>query len=140
MQIPENLFAEPNLEGTKILVVDDDADAQDLFMFILSEYQTKVTLASSAAQALTLLPDCLPDLIICDIGMPEVDGYMLMREIRTLPPEKGGAIPAIAVTAYGDQEVRELSKNADFQDYVIKPFDPQELLLKIQQLCKKKHI
>lgn len=140
MQNTENFSAEPNLEGMEILVVDDDTDTLELIMFILSDYKINVTLATSAAEAMVLLSKSLPDLILCDIGLPEVDGYTLMREIRTLPAEKSGTVSAIAITAYGDQEVREISKNADFQDYIIKPFEPQELLLKIQRACKKKYI
>lgn len=127
---------EPNLAGMKILVVDDDADALELLVFVLSTYDIHVIPASSAAEALALMPSSFPDLIVCDIGMPEVDGYTLMRRIRAMSTEQGGDIPAIAITAYGDQEVREISKNADFQDYLIKPFEPQQLLFKIAALSK----
>jgi CheY-like chemotaxis protein len=139
MQNTENFSPEANLEGMTILAVDDDNDSLELVTFILSDYKINVTHATSAAEALTLLSESLPDLILCDIGMPEVDGYTLMREIRTLPAQKGGIVPAIAITAYGDQEVSELSTNADFQDYLIKPFEPLELLLKIKKACKKNY-
>jgi CheY-like chemotaxis protein len=137
MQNTENFSTGANLEGMTILVVDDDNDSLELVTFILSDYKINVTRATSAAEALILLSESLPDLILCDIGMPEVDGYTLMREIRTLPAQKGGTVPAIAITAYGNQEVSELSTNADFQDYLIKPFDPLELLLKIKSASKK---
>lgn len=138
MQNIDNLFMEADLEGVEILVVDDDTDTLELLTFLLSGYKINVTIATSAAEALALLSESLPDLILCDIGLPFMDGYTLLREIRRLPTSKSGTVPAIAITAYGYQEVRELSINADFQDYIIKPFDPQELLLKIQCACKKK--
>ena len=106
MQNTENFSPEANLEGMTILAVDDDNDSLELVTFILSDYKINVTHATSAAEALTLLSESLPDLILCDIGMPEVDGYTLMREIRTLPAQKGGIVPAIAITAYGDQEAQ----------------------------------
>jgi CheY-like chemotaxis protein len=122
----------------KILVVDDDVDTLELLILMLEDWGAWVTVAASATEALTKLSQSLPDLIICDIGMPDIDGYDFMREIRTMPPEQGGEIPAIAITAYGKQEVSELAINADFQDYLIKPFEPEDLLRKVKSFAKKK--
>lgn len=120
-----------------VLVVDDDIDAQELFICILECNGVNVTAASSAKQALVAISKSVPDVIICDIGMPDIDGFTLIRQIRKMPKEQGGEIPAIAVTAYNREEICELSQENDFQDCLIKPFDPDELLSKINLLIKK---
>ncbi|MFH7029640.1 MAG: response regulator [Heteroscytonema crispum UTEX LB 1556] len=139
-QINEQPQTEEDSHRVKILVVDDDVDTLELLILILEDCGASVTIAASATEALATLSQSLPDLIICDIGMPDMDGYALMREIRSMPPERGGQIPAIAITAYGKQEVGELAVNADFQDYLIKPFEPQELLSKLNIFVKKTYI
>ncbi|MEW6493680.1 MAG: PAS domain S-box protein, partial [Cyanobacteriota bacterium] len=92
-----------DLAGVHVLVVDDDADMRELAAFTLMQSGAQVTTAASAAQALTLLNQSVPDLLLCDIGMPEMDGYSLIRQIRKWSPEQGGMIPAIALTAYAGE-------------------------------------
>jgi PAS domain S-box-containing protein len=128
----------PNLEGVKILVVDDDADARDFLSFLLEEYGAIATVASSATEALTLLPQSQPDLLVSDLGMPEMDGYSLIRQIRTMSSEQGGKIPAIALTAYAGDSDREKVLAAGFQKHLPKPVEPDELIQAIADLLAQK--
>ncbi|WP_199316125.1 PAS domain S-box protein [Tolypothrix sp. FACHB-123] len=123
---PANLSV--NLTGLRILVVDDEADMGYLAEFILTQHGANVTLATSAAEALTILTQSLPDLLLCDIGMPEMDGYMLMRQLRELSPAQGGIIPAIALTAYASEYDRNQALAAGFQLHLSKPVEPEVLI------------
>jgi PAS domain S-box-containing protein len=127
-----------NLEGVKILVVDDDADARDFLSFLLQEYGAIATVAASATEALTLLPQSQPDLLISDLGMPEMDGYSLIRQIRTMSQQQGGKIPAIALTAYAGDSDREKVLAAGFQKHLPKPVEPDELIEAIADLLTQK--
>ncbi|MEH2359005.1 AAA family ATPase [Nostoc sp.] len=122
------------LSGLKILVVDDDADMREFLPFMLEQYGATVTVAASAIAALTALSQSQPNLIISDIGMPEMDGYMLMRQIRSLEPEKGGTIPAIALTAYAGEIDHQQAIAVGFQLHISKPVDPEELVKAIALL------
>ncbi|WP_414513355.1 AAA family ATPase [Nostoc sp. PCC 9305] len=122
------------LSGLEILVVDDDADMRDFLPFMLEQYGATVTAVASAIEALTALSQSQPNLIISDIGMPEMDGYMLMRQIRSLEPEQGGTIPAIALTAYAGEIDRQQAIAVGFQQHISKPVDPEELVRAIASL------
>ncbi|QKQ72974.1 AAA family ATPase [Nostoc sp. TCL240-02] len=124
------------LSGLNILVVDDDADMREFLPFMLEQYGATVTAVASAIAALTALSQSQPNLIISDIGMPEMDGYMLMRQIRSLEPEKGGTIPAIALTAYAGEMDSRQAIAAGFQQHISKPVDPEELVKAIGSLIK----
>ncbi|NEQ20239.1 MAG: GAF domain-containing protein [Microcoleus sp. SIO2G3] len=123
-----------NLNQLRILVVDDEVDVQELLVAILSEYGAQVSVAASAAAALTLLDQFKPDVLISDIGMPVVDGYMLMRQVRQLPPQQGGLIQAIALTAYAGELNQQQALDAGFQRHVTKPIEPDELVKTIAVL------
>ncbi|MHC5614409.1 MAG: AAA family ATPase [Nostoc sp.] len=116
------------LSGLEILVVDDDADMREFLPFMLKQYGATVTVVASAIEALTALSQSQPNLIISDIGMPEMDGYMLMRQVRTLQPEQGGTIPAIALTAYAGEMDHQQAIAVGFQLHISKPVDPEELV------------
>jgi PAS domain S-box-containing protein len=124
------------LSALKILVVDDDADSREILNFVLQEQGAIVTTAASAREALTALSHHLPDLILSDLGMPEIDGYSLMRQVRRLAPEQGSEIPAIAVTAYAREEDRNSAIAAGFQDYLTKPIDSVALVTAIAALAR----
>ncbi|MCW5313301.1 AAA family ATPase [Nostoc sp. KVJ3] len=124
------------LFGLKILVVDDDADMREFLPFMLKQYGATITTVASAIAALTALSQSQPNLIISDIGMPEMDGYMLMRQIRSLKPEQGGTIPAIALTAYAGELDYQQAIAAGFQQHISKPVDPEELVKAIGSLIK----
>ncbi|MBD2205960.1 PAS domain S-box protein [Calothrix sp. FACHB-1219] len=123
-----NLQTAIDLNGMQILVVDDDADMRDLAEFILTQAGAQVTTADSALQVLTLLQQSLPDLLISDIGMPEMDGYCLIRQIRQYPPQQGGNLPAIALSAYAGEINQQQALQAGFQQHIPKPIDPDELV------------
>ena len=116
------------LSGLEILVVDDDADMREFLPFMLEQYGASVTVAASAIEALTALSQSQLNLIISDIGMPEMDGYMLMRQVRSLEPEQGGTIPAIALTAYAGEMDYQQAIAVGFQLHISKPVDPEELV------------
>ncbi|MEH2289776.1 hybrid sensor histidine kinase/response regulator [Nostoc sp.] len=117
-----------NLNGVKILVVDDDTDTREFITFLLEEYGANVTAVTSANEALATLAQSLPDILLSDIGMPEVDGCMFMRQLRTLPPEQGGQIRAIALTAYAGEMNAQQVLRAGFNKHIAKPVEPSELV------------
>lgn len=123
-----------DLIGLRILVVDDQPDIQDVVAFILEQAGAVVSVAASAPEALNLIEQSLPDVLICDIGMPDMDGYMLMRLLRTLPPEQGGKIPAIALTAYAGDMNQQQALAAGFQQHIVKPVEPEKLVRAIAAL------
>ncbi|MCP6762375.1 MAG: PAS domain-containing protein [Fischerella sp. CENA71] len=129
-------FSSSYLAGLRILIVDDDADTRNFVEYLLKEYGATVTLAKSANQALATLAQLQHDLLISDIGMPEVDGYGLIEQIRAMPPEQGGNIPAIALTAYAGDSDRQRLLAAGFQTHIAKPVDIDQLLLAIADLCR----
>ncbi|MBD2213302.1 PAS domain-containing protein [Nostoc linckia FACHB-104] len=125
-----------DLTGINILVVDDDADMRELAEFILTQSGATVKTAASAVQALTLLNQSSPDLLLCDIGMPDMDGYSLIRQIRKLSPEQGGSIPAIALTAYAGEINQQQALVAGFHLHISKPVQPEILVQAIAQLLQ----
>ncbi|MCP6758753.1 MAG: response regulator [Fischerella sp. CENA71] len=116
------------LARLKILVVDDDEDSRFYISTVLETDGASVTTVASAAKALEVLPQLQPDVLVCDIGMPDEDGYTLIRKIRDLKAEKGGNVPAIALTAYADSEDRVRALEAGFQTHIAKPVDPDNLV------------
>ncbi|MBD2439140.1 PAS domain-containing protein [Nostoc sp. FACHB-110] len=122
------------LTDIRILVVDDDADMRELAEFILMQSGAQVKTAASAIQALTMLNQSQFDLLLCDVGMPEMDGYSLIRQIRKWSPQQGGTIPAIALTAYAGEINQQQALQAGFQQHLAKPIDPQELVQSIAKL------
>ena len=116
------------LYGLKILVVDDDVDTRELIEWVLKRVGAEVTSVGSAREALDVLEREKAHLLVSDIAMPEEDGYGLLRKIRALPPERGGRIPAIALTAHSLVQDRLQSLRAGFQSHVPKPVVPEELV------------
>ncbi|MBD2503102.1 PAS domain S-box protein [Anabaena azotica] len=128
-QIPVSANSQPpSLSGVRVLIVDDEPDIRDLVTFILEDYEVEVTAVSSAQEALEALSQSLPDVLVSDIGMPEVDGYMLMRQIRERSPQAGGDIPAIALTAYAGEINQQQALAAGFHLHISKPVDPDALI------------
>jgi CheY-like chemotaxis protein len=126
-----------HLMGLQILVVDDEPDIRDIVSFILEQAGAIVRVAASASEALNLIEQSLPDVLVCDVGMADMDGYMLMRLLRKQPPEKGGKIPAIALTAYAGESDRQLAIASGFQRHITKPVEPDELLRAIKILLEE---
>ncbi len=124
----------PDLNGVKVLLVDDERDTRELIAFILEQSGAVVTQAASAIEALQIMPKFQPNLLLSDIGMPEVDGYMLMRQIRAMLPEMGGTIPAIALTAYAAEADYQQAIAAGFEQHITKPVEPAKLVQAIANL------
>jgi signal transduction histidine kinase/CheY-like chemotaxis protein len=125
---------EPSMAGLKVLIVDDVEDTRDLMQVLLQNQQAEVLAVASGAQALVLLRLERPDLLLCDIGMPHMDGYELIRALRSLPAEFGGATPALAVTAFARPEDCQRALDAGYNGYLAKPVALGELLAAIERL------
>lgn len=117
-----------DLHGVRILVIDDDADSIEFISFAIEQAGAIVTTATTAAAAIDLLTHSQFDLLLSDIGMPELDGYSLMRQVRSLPPDQNGRIPAIALTAYAGDFDRQQALAAGFGQHLAKPIDPDVLI------------
>ena len=126
----------PDLSGIRILVVDDEADMREFLAVMLEDYGAQVKVVSSAGEALEALTQVKPDILLSDIGMPEVDGYMLIRQIRAMPPEQGGKVPAIALTAYAGEADQTQAIAAGFIKHVAKPIEPAELARLVASLAR----
>jgi CheY-like chemotaxis protein len=124
------------LENLAVLVVDDDADTRELLLEALEGCGARARGAASAAEAFDVVERDCPDILLSDIGMPGEDGYALIRRIRTLPPARGGAIPAAALTAYTRSEDRSLALDAGFQLHLAKPLDPSALIAAVVSLSQ----
>lgn len=124
------------LQNLKILTVDDDPDTIELMQFMLENYSAEVTVAYSAKEALQLLNNDSFNLLLSDIGMPDEDGYWLIRQVRNLPGDVN-QISAIALTAFVREEEREQIFAAGFQAHVSKPVDPVELLSVIRDVIRR---
>lgn len=125
----------PSLKGLKVLVVDDEADTRELIAEVLKECGSEVITSPSAAEALTALEQSKPDILLSDLGMPDEDGYSLIAKIRALPSERGGQIPAAALTAYARAEDRMRVLRSGFQFHLPKPVDTAELVTVVASLA-----
>ncbi|HEV2881582.1 MAG TPA: ATP-binding protein [Pyrinomonadaceae bacterium] len=126
-----------SLEGMIVLAVDDEPDTRELLKVGLGQCGAVVTVVGSAAEALEAIAAHVPDLLISDIGMPGEDGYELIRRVRQLPPENGGKLPAIALTAYARVEDRMQALRAGYQMHVPKPVELAELAAVAASLVKR---
>ncbi|MCC5621798.1 response regulator [Nostoc sp. CHAB 5715] len=130
-------FASSPLMGLQVLIVDDNADTRDFFSFVLEQFGAIVTAVASGDEALQALTQSKPDILLSDIGMPEMNGYMLIKQVRTLEAEIGEKqIPAIALTAYAGEINQQQALKAGFQHYIVKPVAPEELLTAISNLVQ----
>lgn len=131
-QTPTESFYAKNengkISGLRVLLVDDETDSLELLKLILSQNGAEVKAEPSARDALKVIEGWLPDVIVSDIAMPEEDGYSFIKKLRALPPERGGKIPAVALTAYVGVKERTQVLSKGFQMYVPKPIEPTELV------------
>jgi PAS domain S-box-containing protein len=121
----------------RILVVEDDADSREVLQLFLEQSGARVWSAESAKAAVDILTHesrDLPDLIISDLAMPEEDGYSMISRIRQMSPDAGGAVPAIALSAFTTIESKQRAFESGFQIYSTKPFEPDRLIADILQL------
>jgi CheY-like chemotaxis protein len=122
------------LRGMAILVVDDEPDAREMMMSLLQMCGASAMEAGSAAEALRLLPQLRPDVMLSDLGMPGEDGFSLIRKVRALPGAEGGATPAIALSGYASTEDRKRALAAGFQVHLAKPVNVTELIATLRNL------
>ena len=127
------------LGGVMVLVVDDEPDAREPVRRVLEEAGAEVVAVSSAAEALAALRQQRPDVLVSDIGMPDQDGYELMRSIQALPPGRGGRVPAIALSSYAASEDRDRALLAGFKAHLAKPVEPSVLIAAIAALVSPVH-
>jgi CheY-like chemotaxis protein len=130
--------APPSLHGLTVLLVDDEADAREVVATALELCGANVVVATSAAEAVTLLGASRPHVLVCDISMPGRDGYDLLSEIRDLSDAEGGSTPAIALTAMTTTEDRLRALRAGFQFHVPKPVSALELASAIASLAPQR--
>jgi len=126
-----------SLVGVRVLLVDDDRDALDLFRGVLEPLGAETRTAASAAEALRLFPDWRPTVLLSDVEMPGEDGYALIAAIRELSREDGGHVPAAAVTAYGRVEDRVRLLEAGYNMHLPKPVEPAELVAVVAALARR---
>jgi CheY-like chemotaxis protein len=124
-----------DLSGIKVLVIDDEPDARALIGRVLTSCKAEVLTAASATDGLNELHAFKPNVLVSDIGMPEIDGYQLMREVRKRPADQGGNTPAVALTAFARSEDRTKAMIAGYTVHVAKPIEPQELLATVANLA-----
>jgi signal transduction histidine kinase len=127
----------PHFAGLRLLVVDDEPDSREFVSRILTEAGADVRTAASTADALRVIADDPPDVLISDIGMPQADGFELIRSIRALPAARGGQMPALALTAFARSEDREQALMAGYQCHLAKPVQPTELAALIARLARR---
>lgn len=125
------------LDGLKILAVDDEADTCNLLKTVLTNCGAEVVTANSVQEALAQLKLSRPDVLISDIGMPDEDGYELIRRVRELPAQEGGSIPAVALTAYARAEDRLRVLRFGYQMHVPKPVELAELVAVVASLVQR---
>jgi len=116
---------------SNVLIVDDEADSRDLVSAILTRYGSEVKCTESAADAILAFQQWNPDMLVSDIGMPNEDGYSLIRKLRKLRSKRATQIPALALTAYATDDERALALSAGFQMHVAKPVEPERLVTSI---------
>ena len=127
--------ASPDLRGVRVLLVDDEADARELTERILRDHHAEVHVAGSVAQALQLLEQVRPHVLVSDIGMPDADGFDLLAHIRARASPDAARLPALALTAFAQPQDRQRALANGFQAWVSKPLDPAELLAAVAQLA-----
>jgi CheY-like chemotaxis protein len=119
---------EQRLAGVNVLVVEDEPDAREVVGALLESRGAHVVLTASAAEAYISIDREVPDVIVSDVGMPDEDGYQFVRRVRTFSPERGGATPIVALTAYSSPQDRMRTREAGYSHHLAKPVDAEELV------------
>jgi CheY-like chemotaxis protein len=125
------------LRDIKVVAVDDNADARELLKVILERSSAETVVVSSGPEALQAIRDLHPDLLICDLAMPEMDGYEVLENVRQLAPELG-QLPVIAFTAAARDEDRAATRLAGFQAHLAKPIEPEKLVRTVLEVLAEK--
>jgi CheY-like chemotaxis protein/two-component sensor histidine kinase len=132
---PEAAGASVSLAGLRVLVVDDDADSRECLRTVLELAHAEVKEAATAAEARALLTQSRPHVLVADIGLPDEDGYTLIKKIRALAGEAGGQTPALALTAYAQDKDHERALRCGYQMHMAKPADPAQLVKAVATLA-----
>ncbi|MBD2448946.1 PAS domain-containing protein [Nostoc sp. FACHB-152] len=127
---------ELNLTGIKILTIDDEPDSRNFLTIMLADYGAEVMTVATSSEFLAAIESFGPDVLVSDIGMPEVDGYTLIRQVRSLPSERSKQIPAIALTAYAGEINEQQALAAGFQKHLSKPIDPDILVQAVIKIIR----
>ncbi len=130
----------PEMKGLRVLVVDDDTDSRDMLVAILDGCGAITQSASSASVALTILESDIPDILVSDIGMADMDGYELIRRVRALPDARAKGLPAIALTAYARPDDRKRALGEGYQIHQPKPVEPSELITVVGSLVRSRKL
>jgi PAS domain S-box-containing protein len=128
------------LATVRVLLIEDEPDSRDLARAALTRFGAQVSAVSSSAEAVTVIlsasTETLPHVVVSDIGMPVEDGYVFIRQLRALSPERGGRIPAVTVTGYSTPSDVERALEAGFQMHLSKPIDPVALIEAVAKLSR----
>jgi CheY-like chemotaxis protein len=127
------------LDGVRVLLVEDNPDTLDMLKFVFDGCGAEVITTSSVGEALEALERYRPDALVSDLAIPDQDGYDLIRHVRLREPERGGGIPAVAITAYASADDRVRALAAGFHTHVAKPIDPEELIAIVASLTGRIH-
>ena len=128
---------EERLEGLRVLVVEDDADARELVATVLAQAGAVTFTASNGRDGIAMVPRVRPDVLVCDLAMPDQDGLTVVREVKAWAAETGVALPALALTAYARAEDREQALAEGFDRYLTKPVEPSELVGIVAGLARR---
>jgi signal transduction histidine kinase/CheY-like chemotaxis protein len=136
--LPEHSETGEMLKGISVLLVEDNEDSRDMLKIMFEQHGIKTTAVDSAAAALSAIEKIQPDILVSDVGLPGEDGYSLIRKVRLLSPEKGGAVPAVALTGYASLQDRTDALNSGYQEHLSKPVDIDKLIELVKSLVKQK--
>jgi CheY-like chemotaxis protein len=125
------------LEGMRVLVIDDEEDARELLTIALTQSGAEVRTAATVRAALEILEHWKPNVMVSDIGMPGQDGYDFIRTVRALELERGGTIPALALTGYASAEDAARARLAGYETHMAKPVAPSDLVVAVASLAAK---
>lgn len=134
---PSALSPQPLLAGLRVLVVDNEPDARELVTIVLKQRGAEVRASATAREALEMLKQWKPDVLVSDIGMPGEDGYELIRKLRALKSASGGLIPALALTGYAGRQDAARALESGYQMHLPKPVAPSELVAAVASLARK---
>jgi CheY-like chemotaxis protein len=130
-----NGFEVRSLDGLRVLLVDDEPEARNILSTVITRTGAEVSTCTCASEALTKLVEWKPDVVLCDIAMPEEDGYSFIHNVRSLPRDKGGETPAAALTAYARDIDRRQALDAGYQMHIAKPIGATQLVTMIARLA-----
>jgi CheY-like chemotaxis protein len=124
------------LDKVRVLVVDDDEDSRELIRVTLEMQGAVATCVAGASEGLAEIQRSVPNVVVSDLSMPGEDGHAFLRKVRALPRDRGGRIPAVALTAVTTREARLASREAGFHYHLDKPVDPRKLVDIVQSLAR----